>query len=437
MTVMLAYLAASAFVPTARATPQLLHSHRRPALVAALPPKMTAAGAAGGLSKLSVGELKRLLSERGIDFRDCLEKKDLVDRLESSGASSSGGAPLSLTEGETRTINLFQRASPSVAQIQTVTLQRESPFSMRAMETPVGTGSGFVWDKLGHVVTNYHVIASQGRVPDRVRVSLQGSAKNYEARVIGTEPDKDIAVLKIDAAGDLPPPIAVGISSDLAVGQTVLAIGNPFGLDYTLTTGVVSALGREVKGAGGRPIKGCVQTDAAINPGNSGGPLLDSRGRLIGVNTAIYSPGAAQGLGGNIGIGFAIPVDTVRRVVNQIITYGKVVRPTLGVNVAEDATTRRVAQSLGRKLDGALVVEVLAGSPAEAEGLHSTQRGRMGEVLLGDLITDVDGTPVRGVEDLLSAVEERQAGQVVTVRVLRGCDPKRAETLKARLGGAR
>ena len=273
-------------------TSALLPGWRSPRVAAAAP--MMTVAAPSGLSVLSVPELKRLLSERGVDIRDCLEKRDLVERLESAdgqGSSSrdSDGAPLSLTDGERRRIDTFQRVSPSVAYIQTVQQQRR--FSMRAMEVPVGTGSGFVWDGLGHVVTNYHVIAMRGSLPERVRVSLQGSARSFEAKVVGTEPEKDIAVLKIDAA-ELPPPIAVGTSSDLAVGQAVLAIGNPFGLDYTLTAGVVSAVGREVKGAGGRPIKGCVQTDAAINPGSSGGPLLDSRGRLIGVNTAIYSPSA-------------------------------------------------------------------------------------------------------------------------------------------------
>ena len=423
-------------IPT---TAALLPGWRSPRAVVVAP--MMTAAAPSGLSVLSVAELKRLLSERGVDFRDCLEKRDLIERLESlagqgSSSSDGDGAPTSLTDDERRRIATFQRVSPSVAYIQTVQQSRALPFSMRAMEVPGGTGSGFVWDGLGHIVTNYHVVAMRGSVPERVRVSLQGSTKSFEAKVVGTEPEKDLAVLKIDAA-ELPPPLAVGSSSELAVGQAVLAIGNPFGLDYTLTAGVVSAVGREVRGAGGRPIKGCVQTDAAINPGSSGGPLLDSRGRLVGVNTAIYSPLAAQGLGGNIGIGFAIPVDTVRRVVGQLIRHGRVVRPTLGVEVAEDAITRRVAQSLNRSLDGALVVEVLVNGPAEAAGLRPTERGRTGELLLGDLIVSVDGAPVRQVEDLLSAVEVRQVGEAVTLRVLRGCDPQREETLKVRLGSAR
>merc|ERR1711908_191766 len=176
----------------------------------------------------------------------------------------------------------------------------------------------------------------------------------------GIEPEKDLAVLRLRDRSNLPRPIDVGTSNDLQVGQSVLAIGNPFGLDDTLTTGVASAVGRDVDGIGGRPIKGCIQTDAAINPGNSGGPLLDSSGRLIGVNTAIFSPGGGQ-FAGNVGIGFAIPVDTVRRVVNQIIRYGKGARPTLGVNVLEDALRKQLARKLGRALEGALVVEVVPG----------------------------------------------------------------------------
>jgi len=215
----------------------------------------------------------------------------------------------------------------------------------------------------------------------------------------------------------------------------VLAIGNPFGLDHTLTTGVVSALGREVDGVGGRPIKGCIQTDAAINPGNSGGPLLDSRGRLIGVNTAIFAPQARgqPGMAGNIGIGFAIPVDTVRRVVTQIIRHGKVSRPTLGVNVFQDQQVRALSQSLRRQLDGALVVEVIPGGPGSTCGLQPTRRSASGELSLGDLIVGVGATRIQQVEDLLSAIEERDPGETVELRVWRGCDPNKEVKLQARL----
>ena len=323
--------------------------------------------------------------------------------------------------------------SPSVAFITTSQLAVESPLNFKAMEVPAGSGTGFVWDEAGHVVTNYHVIAGRGGgAPPRVKVRLQGYAEAFDAVVKGVEPEKDLAVLKIES-GSLPAPVAVGTSSDLAVGQTVLAIGNPFGLDYTLTTGVVSALGRDVDGAGGRPIKGCIQTDAAINPGNSGGPLLDSRGRLIGVNTAILAPGASAGLAGNVGIGFAIPVDTVRRVVNQIIRYGRVNRATLGINVLDDPRKALLERNLGRELAGAVVAEVVPGSPAAAVALAPLQRNVYGELTLGDMITHVGGAPVRQVEDLLSAIEERQPGEAVELRVLRRCDPRRAETVTARL----
>jgi S1-C subfamily serine protease len=247
------------------------------------------------------------------------------------------------------------------------------------------------------------------------------------AQIVGYEPEKDLAVLKISSS-NLPSPIVVGSSNDLQVGQNVLAIGSPFGLDYTLTTGVVSALGRDVDGIGGRTIKGCIQSDAAINPGNSGGPLLDSRGRLIGVNMAIYSPSGASA-----GIGFSIPVDTVRRVVNQIIRYGKVVRPTMGVNVAADQVVKSIEMQLRKELNGVLVVEVLNGSPAEAAGIKSTVLRSDGTLELGDLITHVNGEKVVSVEDLLSAIEAKREGDVVDVTIWRKCDARLAENVKVRL----
>jgi len=332
-------------------------------------------------------------------------------------------------DSETRLVSTFQRVSPSVAYIQTSAVA-PTPFSLRPMEVPAGAGSGFLWDDQGHVVTNYHVIASNGPVPNKVKVKLQGVTTAYDAQVVGMEPDKDLAVLKI-SSGALPPAIEVGTSNDLQVGQTVLAIGNPFGLDYTLTQGVVSALGRDVVAASGRAIKNCIQTDAAINPGNSGGPLLDSRGRLVGVNTAIISPGGRTG--GNVGIGFAIPVDTVRRVVNQIIRFGRVVKPTIGINVADDKVVRSLEAQLQRSLSGVLVVEVVPGSPAAAAGLKAAKFRGDGGVMLADLITHVNGTPVRQVEDLLCEVEEKAVGDEIVVRVLRGCDPARPEMIKVKL----
>jgi len=248
----------------------------------------------GILNSLSISELKRLLNDRGVDYRDCIEKRDLVERLMSSrdsasssyssGYNDNGNGAGGLSHEENRVVNTFTRASPSVAYIQTISQQQtiQRGFSLKGTEVPMGAGSGFLWDDKGHIVTNYHVIASATKTSNPViKVKLQGMPP-LSATIVGYEPEKDLAVLKI-VARNLPSPIAIGSSNDLQVGQNVLAIGNPFGLDYTLTTGVVSALGRDVDGIGGRPIKGCIQSDAAINPGNSGGPLLDSRGRLIGV----------------------------------------------------------------------------------------------------------------------------------------------------------
>lgn len=389
-----------------------------------------------GLAGLSVTELKDLLTERGVDFRDCLEKRDLVERLEESYQNTSYQRRTprkhkrgSLTVEEDRRIDTFKRVSPSVAFITTTASKSPRGFSLPGTEIPTGTGSGFLWDYQGHVVTNCHVIAPGGSVAKTVKVKLAGMPTACDAKVVGVEPDKDLAVLKIDKS-NLPKPMEIGTSNDLQVGQSVLAIGNPFGLDLTLTTGVVSATAREIQGFGGRKIRDCVQTDAAINPGNSGGPLLDSRGRLIGVNTAIFSPG---GGGGNVGIGFSIPVDTVRRVVNSIIRYGKVKKPILGVQVSDDRVTRAIAAQLRRKLDGVLIAQVLPNTPAAAADLEATTLSGDGSVKLGDMIVQVNGQAVKQVEDLLAEIEERKAGETVTLRIHRRCDPRRVKDVEIRL----
>ena len=236
-----------------------------------------------------------------------------------------------LADDEKMTIALFKMASPSVVHITTLTT-RQDRVNFDLFQIPKGTGSGFVWDKKGYVVTNFHVI--QGA--DAARVTLADQS-TWTARVVGSLPDSDLAVLIIDAPASRLTPITVGASSDLQVGQKVFAIGNPFGLDKSLTTGVISAVGREIESVTRRPIKNMIQTDAAINPGNSGGPLLDSAGRIIGVNTAMYSPSGAYA-----GIGFAIPVDEVNRVVPQLIRHGKIVRPGMGVQVAPDQVTKQL-----------------------------------------------------------------------------------------------
>ncbi|KAJ8599996.1 hypothetical protein CTAYLR_001831 [Chrysophaeum taylorii] len=385
---------------------------------------------ARNINEFSTSELKRLLSERGVDFRDCLEKSELVQRLQKSlreGDPEVGEASTiaGLSPNEQSTVKLFQSVAPSVAFITTSVVRQASPLSMRAVEVPAGSGSGFVWDDKGHVVTNYHVI-QQAQKASVTGLGLGDAASmaSYDAVLVGAEPDKDIAVIKVNAPSKVLKPVAIGSSSELLVGQSVFAIGNPFGLDHTLTSGIVSAVGREVQGFSGRPIKGCVQTDAAINPGNSGGPLLDAKGRLIGVNTAIYSPSGAS-----VGIGFAIPVDTVRRIVNQLIRYGRVLRPSLGIIVADDQVTRNLGARLGVVLEGVLVMEAPRGTPGADAGLVGCMRRPDGSLVLGDLITKVNGNQVKTVEDLLTFVEEVEVGSAVALSVAKNADLNRTEEI--------
>lgn len=304
-----------------------------------------------------------------------------------------------LAADEQATIELFKRVSPSVVHITTLAAQRDL-FSLNVQQVPRGTGTGFVWDAHGHIVTNFHVI--QGGNAARVTLADQST---WDARLVGAFPDRDLAVLKIDAPADKLPPIALGSSGDLQVGQRVLAIGNPFGLDQTLTTGVVSALNREIESFNNRTIRGVVQTDAAINPGNSGGPLLDSAGRLIGVNTQIASPSGASA-----GIGFAIPVDEVSRIVPRLIRDGRIVRPSLGISAGPPGLSRAL-----RLPPGVTVVEVQSGTPAARAELRPFRRGRDGGIVLGDVITEVDGQPVADLDDMLTLLEARQGGDTVTL----------------------
>ncbi len=309
-----------------------------------------------------------------------------------------------LASDEKSTIQLFQQASPAVVYITSITRQRDF-FSLNVYEIPQGTGSGFLWDDDGHVVTNFHVIEGASRA----QVTLNDQS-TWDAELVGVAPDKDLAVLRITASKKALHWLPIGASTDLQVGQKVYAIGNPFGFDQTLTTGVISALGREIRSATQLPIRGVIQTDAAINPGNSGGPLLDSAGRLIGVNTAIYSPSGAYA-----GIGFAIPVDTVNRVVPELIAHGRIVRPTFGLEVADDRIARRLEVS-----DGALVLRVEDGSPADRAGLRATRQDNRYRITLGDVITAVGDQPVRSGSDFLLALERYRAGDAVQVKLKRG-----------------
>jgi S1-C subfamily serine protease len=324
-----------------------------------------------------------------------------MPRLDPTAVPRAVTARGDLAADEKTTIDIFQSVSKSVVYITSVELRRDF-FNLNVYEIPRGTGSGFIWDTEGRIVTNYHVIEDASRL----EVTLADHTK-WKAVIIGVAPDKDLAVLQISAPSAKLIPIPVGESKDLMVGQNVFAIGNPFGLDQTMTTGIVSALGREIKAVTGRTIEGVIQTDAAINPGNSGGPLLDSAGLLIGVNTAIYSPSGASA-----GIGFAVPVEVVNRFVPQIIKYGRVVRPGIGIGIAND----RIARQLG--LEGVLIVRVQAGSSAETAGLKGTYRSAEG-ILLGDIIVGVDGQKVKDSDDLLNAFEKHKVGDMVDLDIIR------------------
>jgi S1-C subfamily serine protease len=313
-----------------------------------------------------------------------------------------------LAPDEQATIELFKRVAPSVVFVTSLSRYRDF-WSMNVAEVPQGAGTGFVWDASGYIVTNFHVIAEASTV----QVTLDDQTV-LPARVVGVAPDKDLAVLRVQPRAPLRP-IDVGSSADLVVGQSSYAIGNPFGLDHTLTTGVVSALGRTITAVNGREIDGCIQTDAAINPGNSGGPLLDSAGRLIGVNTMIKSPSGASA-----GIGFAVTVDTVNQVVPQLIQHGRLMRPILGVRLADDRMVRRLG------LEGVMLGTVERAGPAGRAGLRGMRETPDGRVSPGDVLVAIDGVAVKKTDDLLSALEKRRPGDVVVVTYLR--DRARYET---------
>jgi len=303
---------------------------------------------------------------------------------------------------EKRDVEVFRRARASVVYITSLALRR-SPLSFDVQQIPQGTGSGFVWDQDGHIVTNFHV-TQEG---DAFSITLADQSE-WEAKVAGAAPDKDIAVLRIKAPRERLVPLVRGNSMGLAVGQKVLAVGNPFGLDHSLTVGVVSALGRELRSPSGRRIRDVIQTDAAINPGNSGGPLLDSSGRLIGVNTAIFSPSGAFA-----GIGFAVPVDTVTRLVPQLIAKGRIATAGIGVTLIP----QRYNAQLG--VDGVGIAEVLPDGPAARAGIQGAQVTRARRVILGDRIVAVDGKPVKSEDDLRDAFEAAGVGGSVTLTIAR------------------
>jgi S1-C subfamily serine protease len=315
-----------------------------------------------------------------------------------------------LSADETSTIELFRDASSSVVHITSIAAVRNR-FTLDINRLRQGTGSGFVWDADGHVVTNFHVI----RGSEQLLVTFADQT-TVPARLVGVAPHKDLAALRVEAPPSRLRPIAVGRSSDLLVGQKVFAIGNPFGLDQTLTTGVISGLGREIRSQTDRPILDVIQTDAAINPGNSGGPLLDSAGRLIGVNTAIFSRSGA-----NDGIGFAIPVDTVNRVVPQLLQYGRVRTPSLGIDPLSPTSARK----LGLVADGVLVFRTQPGGAADRAGVLPFRYDRRGQILYGDLIVSVGGQTVQDLDDLYQALDRHDVQDQVNIEVIRNANSSR------------
>lgn len=314
---------------------------------------------------------------------------------------------------EREVISLFERATKSVAYVQTYVETRPG-LSLNPMESPIGTGSGIVWDKEGRIVTNFHVI----RDASAAKITL-ANKKTYEAELVGSSADDDVAVLKIKAPKDELVPADLGTSDNLRVGQSTYAIGNPFGLDHTLTTGVLSGLGREMKSPTGRTISNVIQTEASINPGNSGGPLIDARGRLIGMNTAIYSPSGASA-----GVGFAIPVDTLKVIATGLIKNGRIVRPVIGISYLESSQARALGV-----LKGVLVLDVPEGSSAERAGLRGTSRQTFGSINLGDVIIGIDKDDVTNEGDLFKALDKHKVGDVVSLRVVNS-DGERVVKLK-------
>ncbi len=322
--------------------------------------------------------------------------------LQSATLSGFRATPVKLGVDEQETISIFERATQSVVFITNTAIRRDY-WSLNTFEVPQGSGSGIVWDRQGHIVTNFHVVYGANSI--QVILSDQSS---YQAQVVGVDPDHDLAVLRIRNTKKPLRPIDVGSSQGLRVGQKVLAIGNPFGLDHTLTTGIVSALGRSIQSMNERTIEDVIQTDAAINPGNSGGPLLDSAGRLIGINTQIVSPSGAYA-----GIGFAVPVNTISRVIPQLISFGKLIRPGMGISLIPDSIAARWG------IQGLIIAKVEPGSPADNAGLESAQETRLGRIQLGDIITKIDNEPVKVFDDLLRIFDRHKVGDRITVEVHR------------------
>lgn len=306
---------------------------------------------------------------------------------------------------EEKTIQIYRNAVPSTVNVSNIRLARNMFYG--EVEVPQGAGSGFVYDTNGHIITNYHVVQGGSSFV----VTFHNDPKQYKAKIVGVAPEKDIAVLKLEEKPQKLSPIVFGSSKDLVVGQYSFAIGSPFGLDYTLTTGVISALGRKIDGIGGVKINDMIQTDAAINMGNSGGPLLDSNARLIGMNTVIFSTS-----GSSAGLGFAVPADTIKQIVPQIIQHGKVIRPGLGIGIVPDSMKTRI---LGNNDKGIIVSYVDEKGSAAKAGIKGMTQDRYGRTYLGDIILSVDGQDVNNLDDIYQVLEKHKIGDEVVVKYRR------------------
>lgn len=323
---------------------------------------------------------------------------------------SMAGLPSHLLQAEKTLIAIYQQTSPAVVNISSVETQRNI-FGLAVGETPSGIGTGFLWDKKGHIVTNFHVVepSLSGRAGAKITVSFK-NGETVRAQVVGVEPEKDIALLRVKLPRGLTvTPIPVANSADILVGQMTIAIGSPFGFDQTLTTGIVSAVGRSLTTYGDETITNVIQTDAAINPGNSGGPLLDSRGYLMGMNTSIISRS-----GSSSGIGFAVPANTIKQVVSQLIRYGKVQQGGLGITVFSDAISRDLGVA------GVVIRTVIKGRGANRAGLRGTRYDSRGRLLLGDIIIAIADRRIQSYDDLADAMKGKSIGQPVRVVYIRG-----------------
>mmetsp|Transcript_40663 Transcript_40663/g.95605 ORF Transcript_40663/g.95605 Transcript_40663/m.95605 type:complete len:470 (+) Transcript_40663:87-1496(+) len=372
------------------------------------------------------------------DDQEAFNRRNLLQRVAKSSVAAAILGPVAakvsnavtLAEVEEEQIKLFQDAVPSVCFISTEYTSMAAQLNLDPTQLPKGVGSGFVWDDMGHIVTNFHVI---NKVDNAMVTVTQpdGSTKQYKAKLTGVDPDKDLAVLKIDAPKQDLRKLPVGESAKTRVGQFTYAIGNPFGQDHTLTSGVISGMNRQITSPTGRKINGVLQTDAAINPGNSGGPLLDRAGRVIGINTA------SLGAGVSAGVGFAIPIDAARGVVEQLIEFGQVQRAILGISYLERLPTALESEKSGipRIEKGVVVLEVPPNSPGASAGLKAVYRPpeKGAKPVLGDVIVGIDKYDIASPADLSETLAKFKPGDLVAVRTLRGPEQEKT-TLKVKLG---